>query len=66
MEPYFTIVIPYVPAEFATMWHPTEDTGPFAKLTRGNFKTVGEAITWAQKKLNGTPYEIKLITDEEA
>lgn len=65
MEPYYTIVIPFVPREFATEWHPTEDKGPFMRLTRGNFKTVDAAIAWGREKLAGTPYEVKLINTPE-
>jgi hypothetical protein len=36
------------------------DVGPFSTLTRGVFKTHGEAIAWARENLNGTPYTIKL------
>ena len=61
MPRYYTILIPYVPAPYATRWHPTYHSGPFARLTRGNFKTVGEGIEWARKNLDGTPYEIKEI-----
>lgn len=68
MEPYFTLVIPYVALSVRTEWHPTEPTGPFKTLTRGNFKTELEAIEWAQKKLNGTPYTVQLVqilTDDQ-
>ncbi len=61
--PYFTIVIPYVPPAFQTEWHPDCPTGPFSTLTRGNFKTVEEAINWGAAKLRGTPYSIREITE---
>lgn len=64
LEPYYTIIIPFVPREFATEWHPTEDKGPFMRLTRGNFKTVDAAITWGREKLAGTPYEVKRVENE--
>jgi hypothetical protein len=43
---YFTIIIPYVKAG-ATQWHPTESTGPFAKLSRGAFPSKRQARRWA-------------------
>jgi hypothetical protein len=64
MEPYYTIVLPYVAARFATQWHPTEATGPLSTLTRGAFPTEADALVWAQTRLNGTPYSIRLIKDE--
>lgn len=63
-EKKFTILVPFVPHEFRTEWHPTEDVGPFAVLNRGAFGTIGEAITWAREHLNGTPYSIRPIEDD--
>lgn len=67
IAPYYTIVIPFVPRgaweDLATKWHPTEETGPMSTLTRGAFKTWGEAYVWARENLNGTPYTIKLIKE---
>lgn len=59
MAKNYTVLIPYVPAPYRTQWHPTTASGPFSRLTRGSFETVGEAIEWARKNLDGTPYEIK-------
>jgi hypothetical protein len=58
MASYFTVRIPFVPAQHATEWHPTEAIGAFSTLTRGCFATVDAAIAWAKTKLNGTPYTI--------
>lgn len=60
---YFTIVIPFVPRQYATPMHPTEETGPFATLTRGAFPDIGSAIEWARTHLNGTPYTIRFVPD---
>ncbi len=70
MNPYYTIVVPYVAPEFATEWHPTQPGdeipgAPFHVLTRGAFSTEREAILWAQDKLNGTPYSIRYIPADE-
>ena len=56
---YYTVIVPWVPHQFQTEWHPTIDVGPFSTLQRGAFETVAEAIKWAQKNLNGTPYTIR-------
>ena len=58
--PRYTIVVPFAPFQFATEWHPTEPTGPFATMVRGVFKTEAEAILWGKKHLNGTPYTVKV------
>lgn len=55
---YWSVLIPYVPRAFATEWHPTEPTGPFAVLSRGVFPSEGSAIMWAQANLGGTPYQV--------
>lgn len=57
----FTVQIPWVPASLATMWHPTDRTGPFAVLSRGAFADEVSAILWAQLHLNGTPYRVVRI-----
>ena len=56
MEQYFTVLIPFAPADRATQWHPTENTGPFAWLTRGAFDTMEDAHKWAADHLDGNPY----------
>jgi hypothetical protein len=61
---YFSVLVPYVEPEYSTEWHPTTSTGPFAVLTRGIFGTEGEAIKWARKHLEGTPYSIKRVEFE--
>lgn len=63
MTPYYTVVIPFVPAQFRTEWHPDKSEGPFKVLTRGNFATLADAIHWASGHLNGTPYSIRCITE---
>ena len=63
MEPYFTIRIPFVPYRLATEWHPTEATGGFSVLTRGNFKTVEAAVAWGKEKLGGCPYSVCLVDE---
>jgi hypothetical protein len=62
MQPYYTVVIPWVPFPYATKWHPT-DQGSFNPLTRGAFETLGEAIEWARAHLNGAPYMVRLVED---
>jgi len=56
---YWTVIIPFVPSEFATEWHPTESTGQFAVLSRGAFYTEADAIRWAREHLRGTPYSLR-------
>ena len=56
---YFSVVIPGVPPQFRTEWHPTEPSGQFARLSRGAFQTEEEAIEWARAHLDGTPYSIR-------
>jgi hypothetical protein len=58
MVKQYTIRIPWVPAVFATVWHPTDMEGPFSVLHRGCFSSEDKAIIWAQERLNGTPYQI--------
>lgn len=62
---YYTVVIPYISAKFATEWHPMQgadsDGALVAAVTRGSFETHDEAVAWAQGKLNGTPYRVKLV-----
>jgi hypothetical protein len=55
---YYSVLIPWVPVKYQTQWHPTEATGPFSTLCRGVFSTPEEAIEWAKKHLNGTPYSV--------
>ncbi len=57
--PGWTILVPYVPAPYATEWHPPEATGPFKVLCRGFFPTVGAAIEWAREHLGGAPYSLR-------
>ncbi len=61
LEAYYSVIVSAVPAEFATEWHPTERTGPFATLVRGAFATEADAIRWARERLNGTPYRIERV-----
>lgn len=56
---YYTIIVPFVPREFRTEWHPIT----FSTLQRGAFDSIGDAIRWARENLNGTPYTIKLIQE---
>lgn len=58
-RPYHTVVIPW--SDKPTEWHPTEPTGDFATLTRGNFATEGEANAWAERHLGGQPYSLKYV-----
>jgi hypothetical protein len=55
---YYSVLIPYVPRLFATEWHPTSDSGPFAVLSRGCFGSESEAIEWGRKHLAGNPYQV--------
>jgi hypothetical protein len=57
---YFTVLIPWVPAAYATEWHPTDPTGPFATLSRGCFATQEAAIEWGRAHLDGSPYSVVL------
>lgn len=66
MKPYYTLLVPFVPYKLATEWHPTEDTGPFKVLSRGNFKTVEDAIAWGKEKLDGTPYSVHYVDEDGA
>ncbi|MDC0720661.1 hypothetical protein [Nannocystis bainbridge] len=59
---YYTVVIPYTKTG-RTMWHPTEASGPFSVLTRGMFRTPGEATEWARKHLGRTDYEVRPVMD---
>ena len=61
MEPYFTVVIPWVAPRFATKWHPSEREGAFSTLTRGNFASEDLAIEWASARLNGTLYSVRKV-----
>lgn len=63
-RPYWTLLVPFVPSAYATEWHPTESTGPWAVLTRGAFDTEGEAIEWARAHLHGTPYTLRHTESE--
>jgi hypothetical protein len=65
MAAYWTVIVPSVPPEFATEWHPTERGGVFDPLNRGAFKTEADAIRWARERLNGTPYSLKQRDDEQ-
>lgn len=60
-KPYWTVVIPWVPPQFRTEWHPTEEFGPFSSLTRGVFYDRRHAIAWGSEHLNGTPYSIHYV-----
>lgn len=59
----FTIHLSYpVNHKHHTKWHPTENVGPFAVLTRGNFRTELEAHNWAQfNGIHSDTYTVKLI-----
>ena len=61
MRPYYTVVIPWVPAGYRTEWHPDTAVGPFSTLTRGAFETVEGAIDWARAHLGGAPYSVKEV-----
>jgi hypothetical protein len=55
----YHVIVPWVPPEYQTEWHsPDRDFNP---LNRGSHKTMGEAIDWARKHLNGTPYGVKEV-----
>ncbi len=63
MDPYYTLHIPFVPREFATVWHPTEATGPFSVLTRCALPSEAEALAWGKAHLGGMPYSVHLSCD---
>lgn len=59
---HYTIRIPYAENESGyppTPWHPTDRTGPFSSLLRGDFSMVQDAYRWARENLAGYPYSIK-------
>lgn len=56
---YFTVLVPW--SATPTEWHPTEDTGPFAVLTRGAFRNEDDARYWAITHLKGEPYSLRWI-----
>lgn len=58
MHTYYTVMIPWAPADVATKWHPTERSGAFSILVRGSFRDRADAILWAESNLNGTEYSI--------
>lgn len=59
---YYTVRIPF--SERPTMWHPTENTGPFAVLTRGAFRDENEAHEWAREHLGYAPvFEVRHVVD---
>ncbi len=58
-DPYYTLIIPPVPGEHRTMWHP--DNEQSEALSRGAFPSPSAAITWARDRLGGTPYSIKRV-----
>jgi hypothetical protein len=58
---YYVVIVPFVPREFRTEWHPTEDVGPFSTLQRGTFTSMSEAISWGRDNLNGTPYSVRFV-----
>lgn len=62
---YWTVIVPYVPREFATEWHPTEPDGPFGLLNRGAFPSEADAIRWARAHLGGAPYTLKRCDNGE-
>jgi hypothetical protein len=68
---YWTVIVPSVPPEFATEWHPDRralappSKDPFDPLSRGCFKSEADAIRWAREHLNGTPYSLKQYDDGE-
>ncbi len=55
---YFSVIIPFA-GYGVTKWHPTERTGSFSVLTRGNFPSRKMADAWASANLGGYPYSIK-------
>ena len=65
---YWTVIVPWVPREFQTEWHPRDEEkgGSFDPLTCGAFKTEGEAIAWARDHLGGTPYYLREQASPEA
>lgn len=62
MALYYSVLIPFT-AKNPTKWHPTEAVGPFSTLTRGAFKTYGEAEKWAQENLEGHAFAVLAADD---
>lgn len=54
---YYTVLIP--PSGHPTKWH--GDT----TLSRGAFRTRGAAHTWADEHLEGQPYEVREVTEDQ-
>jgi len=58
IERPFSVLVPWVPGDERTAWHPTEQFGQWSVLTRGAFQTEKEARQWAREHLNGNPYSV--------
>ena len=58
IERPFSVLVPWVPDDERTEWHPTEKIGLWSVLTRGAFQTEKEARQWAREHLNGNPYSV--------
>ncbi len=55
----FHVSIPFA-RRGTTEWHPTERTGPFSTLARGEFDTQSQAHAWARKHLGKkAKYKVK-------
>lgn len=59
---YYTVQIPW--SKNPSLWHPTDETGPFSTLTRGAFASIQDAIDWADFRLNNQPYTIEVVNYE--
>jgi len=58
MRGRWSVIVPFV-EEGRTEWHPADRAGPFAKLVRGSWVRVTDAIKWAWENIPGSPYELR-------
>jgi hypothetical protein len=66
VKPYWTVRLEYAPHLAGRRFWPTESTGPFATLTRGAFRSQGEACIWASRELGPGPWMAVFVdTDSE-
>lgn len=63
---YWTVIVPSVPPEERTEWHPDRRGGSFDPLNRGAFATEREAINWARAHLGGAPYTLRYVPAGES
>lgn len=65
MGVYWSLVLPFAGTPKPSPWHPDKPTGAFSRLMTGAFKTEAAAHEWAREKLNGGPYELRFVHENE-